>query len=149
MTAESQTASRAPWHLWVVGAAAFLWNGYACYDYVMTQTGGADYLRAYGLTEAQIQHFTAMPAWATALWAIGVWGGALGGLLLLLRRKWALWAFVASLAAFALSLVYSYVLSDAAEIIGPQMTALNVAIGAACVFFVWYAWYAAKRGVLR
>lgn len=149
MTETSQTASRTPWHLWVVGAGALLWNGYACYDYVMTQMGGADYLRAYDFTEAQIQHFTAMPAWATAVWAVGVWGGALGGLLLLLRRKWALWAFAASLAAFALSLVYSYVLSDAAAIMGGEMTTLNAIIGAACVFFVWYAWFMSKRGVLR
>jgi hypothetical protein len=149
MTQAAQAASRTPWHLWLVGAIAVLWNGYACYDYVMMQIGGADYLRQYDFTEAQIQHYTTMPAWATALWAIGVWGGALGGLLLLLRRKWAVHAFAASLAAFVLNLVYTYVLSDAAAVMGSEMTILNGVIGALCVFFAWYAWFARKRGLLR
>lgn len=143
------SGARAPWHVWAVGVAAALWNGYACYDYVMTMQGGADYLRSYGFTEAQIAHYTTMPAWATALWAIGVWGGFAGGVLLLLRSGWALHAFGASLAAFILSLVYTYALSDAGALTGSEGIALNAVIMAGCLFFVWYAWSMRKAGVLR
>jgi hypothetical protein len=39
-----------------------------------------------------------MPAWMTGVWAIGVWGALAGSVLLLLRSKWAVHVFAASLA---------------------------------------------------
>lgn len=138
-----------PWHLWVVGVIGVLWNAYGCYDYVMTNTGGADYLRSYGFTEEQIAYYLGMPAWMTAVWAIGVWGGLLGAVLLLLRMKWALHVFVASLAAFVLSLIYSYGFSNGADVMPPETLYINAVILIGCLFFVWYAWFATKRGTLR
>jgi hypothetical protein len=144
-TQQAQT----PWHLWAVGALALLWNGYGAYDYVMTLTGGEEYLRAFGLSEEQIAYYAATPAWVTAAWAVGVWGGVAGGALLLLRSKWALHAFVASLAGFVLGVIYAYALSNGGQIAGPETAVMNGVIGAGCLFFVWYAWQAGQRGILR
>ena len=97
-----------------------------------------------------IAYMHSYPAWMMGVWAIGVWGGLLGILLLLLRRKWALPVFVASLAAYVLSLVYTYGLSDGASVVGgSQMYIMNAVILAGCVFFVWYSRLMAQRGVLR
>lgn len=139
----------APWHLWAVGVVGLLWNGYGCYDYVMTVTGGEEYLRSYGMTDEMIAYYTAMPAWMTAVWAVGVWGGLLGVILLLLRTKWALHVFVASCAAFILSLIYTYVLSGGAPAMPPGAPIMHAVVLAGCLFFIWYAWFAAKRGILR
>jgi hypothetical protein len=57
--------------------------------------------------------------------------------------------FVASLAAYVISLVYYYLLSNGAQVYGQQMIMLNVVILAACLFFAWYAWRMTKQGVLR
>ncbi len=149
MTGANATAASTPWHLWAVGALGVLWNAYGAYDYTMTQMGGDDYLRAYGMTDAQIAYFNAMPSWMTGVWAVGVWGGVAGGIMLLLRSKWALHVFAASLAAFLLSLVYTYVLSNGGEHAGQQGLILNGVILAGCLFFLWYAWFATKRGILR
>ncbi|MGQ0533538.1 MAG: hypothetical protein ACT4OF_12745 [Caulobacteraceae bacterium] len=149
MTEAVQVKPATPWHLWVVGIVGILWNAYGCYDYVMTNTGGVEYLRAFGFTEEQIAYYTDMPAWMTAVWAIGVWGGVLGAVLLLLRMKWALHVFVASLAAFVFSLVYTYALSNGAEVMPPESIYINAVILIGCLFFVWYAWFASKRGLLR
>jgi hypothetical protein len=149
MSDTSQSATRAPWHLWAVGVIGVLWNGYGCYDYVMTNTGGADYMRQLGLGEELIAYYMGMPAWMTAAWAVGVWGGLLGAVLLLLRMKWALHVFIASLAAFVLSLVYYYALSNGAAILGGEAYVINAIILIGCLFFVWYAWFATKRGLLR
>lgn len=142
-------AGRTPWHLWLVGAVAVLWNAYGCYDYLMSQTQGDAYLRQGGMTEAQIGYYHAMPPWMTAVWAIGVWGGALGAVLLLLRRRWAFHAFVASIAAYVLSLVYSRLMSNGGQVFGPDTLVMNAVILAACAFFCWYAWRMTKAGVLR
>lgn len=140
--------SAVPWHLWVVGVLALLWNGYGCFDYTMTQTQGDAWLTGMGMTEAQMAYFHAMPAWTHAAWAVGVWGGALGGVLLLLRRRWAMPVFVASFLGWLAGAIYAFGLSNGLEAMG-SMWPMQVVIGAACVFFVWYAWTMGKKGVLR
>lgn len=142
-------AARAPWHLWVVGIVGVLWNGFGAYDYVMTNLQGETYMRSMGVTDAQISYFNAMPSWMMGVWAIGVWGGVLASVLLLLRMKWALHVFAASLAAFVVNLIYTYGLTNGAEVTGQMMMVMNAAILAGCLFFTWYAWTMTKRGVLR
>jgi len=148
-TMNAPTPVRAPWHLWVVGIVAILWNGFGAYDYVCTNVQGDAYMRSVGMNDAQIAYFHAMPAWMTAVWAVGVWGGVLGGLMLLLRSKWALHVFAASLIAFVLSLVYAYGLSNGGEVMGQQVMIMQGVILASCLFFVWYARRVTQQGLLR
>ena len=137
-----------PWHLWVVGVVTLLWNSFGCVDYTMTQTRQDEWFAQMGMTAAQLEYFNAMPAWTHAAWAIGVWGGALGGILLLLRRKWAVPVFVASFLGWLAGAIYAFALSDGLEAMGP-MWPMQIVIGGACVFFIWYAWMMEKKGVLR
>ena len=102
-----------------------------------------------GMTPEQIAHYQEMPVWMTAVWAIGVWGAFLASILLLLRRKLAFAVFVLSLAAFLLSLVYTYVLTDGGAIMGRQMAIASTVIAILLLFFSWYSHAMAKRGVLR
>ena len=139
---------KAPWHFWLVGLIGLPWNGFGAYDYFMSQSGGGAYLRSLGMTDAQIAYFAAMPAWAISVWAIGVWGALAGTILLLLRRKWALPVYGISFAAFLLSLVYTYALSDGARIMGDGWV-MSLVIAAGCIFFIWYAFAMRKRGLLR
>jgi hypothetical protein len=147
-TVDAPRAS-APWRYWVVSVLGVLWNAFGAYDYFMSKTGGDAYMRQAGMSEAQIAHMHAYPAWMSADWAIGVWGGLLGALLLLVRSRYAFHAFVASLAAFVVMLVYTYALSDGAKVMGQQGMIFNVLILAGCLFFVWYSRLMTKRGVLR
>jgi hypothetical protein len=149
VTDTAPAKSGAPWHLWVVGVVSLLWNAFGCYDYYMTNTGGDEYLRSYGMTEQQIAFYHAMPAWMTGAWAIGVWGALLGSILLLLRSKWAFHVFVISFAAFLVSVIYTYGFTNVAEVNGATGMIMNVVIAASCIFFIWYAWFATTRGILR
>ena len=45
---------KAPWHLWVVGIIAVLFNGFGAFDYVMSMTQGVGYLSSMGMTPEQI-----------------------------------------------------------------------------------------------
>jgi hypothetical protein len=150
------TARRTPWHLWAVGLGSLLWNAYGCYDYLMTNLRGEAYLREAAAsmkwdaadTDAFIAYYNSMPAWMTAVWAVGVWGALAGSMLLLLRRKLAVPVFAASLIAFVLSVLSTFVLLDAPEAVR-STAVIQAVIFVACLFFVWYAWTMAKRGVLR
>ena len=148
MTAAGIGGARTPWHLWVVGVVAILWNGFGGFDYTMTQLQGEAWLVRFGMTEAQIAYFNATPAWAHGAWAVGVWGGLLCGLLLLMRRKWAMPVFVVSFLGWVAGMVYAFGLSNGMEAMG-EMWPMQIVIGAACVFFIWYAWTMSNKGVLR
>jgi hypothetical protein len=146
MTAATQ--GKTPWHLWAVGIVGLLWNAYGGYDYFMTKTGGEAYLRSLGMTEAQIAHYASMPAWMTAVWAVGVWGALLGTVLLLLRSKFAVPVFAASLVAFVASVVYSAFISPVPGM-GATVWAMYGVIFAGCVFFLWYSMRARRLGHIR
>lgn len=139
--------ARAPWHLWVVGVVAVLWNAVGAMDYVMTQTRNADYMA--GFTPEQLAFFYGLPAWTIAAWAIGVWGGVLGSLLLLLRKQIAVWVFLASLVGVALTTFQNYVLSNGMEVIGgPASVAFTAVIFLIALALLLYARAMRKRGVL-
>jgi len=145
----TDTTTKTPWHLWLVGVVAVLFNAIGVFDFVMSMAQGASYMASAGMTPAQIAHYQQMPAWMTADWAIGVWGAMLASVLLLLRNRLAFPVFAVSLAAFLISLVYTYVLTDGGAIMGRQMAITSAVIAALLAFFTGYAWRMARRGVLR
>ncbi len=151
MTATDVTAgsARTPWHLWVVGVVALLFNGIGVYDFVMSFTQGAAYMADMKMTPEQIAHYLGLPLWMQVVWAVGVFGAFLASILLLLRKKLAFPVFVVSLAAFLLSLVYHYVLAGAGDIMGQSTVISSVVITAILLFLIWYSRLMARRGVLR
>jgi len=90
------TASRAatPWHLWVVGVVTLLFNAMGIISYLSTKLGK---LEEMGMTPEQIAFMQAYPAWASAFWALGVWGAFAGSVLVLLRSNWAVAAMAVGL----------------------------------------------------
>lgn len=139
---------RAPWHLWLVGIVALLWNGFGAIDYTMTQLQGDEWLANMEPTQALLDWYHGLPAWYDAAWAVGVWGGLLGGLLLLLRRRWATPVFVLSFLGWAAGAVYAFFLSDGIEVMGAYWP-IQLVHGAAAVLFIGYALVMARKGVLR
>lgn len=141
--------TRTPWHLWAVGIFAVLFNGFGAYDYVMSMTEGATHMANMGMTPGQIAYYEAMPGWMTGVWAIGVWSALLASVLLLLRNRLALPVFVLSLAAFLLSLLYTYGLSDGGQVMGQTVAITSGVIALLLLLFVAYTQAQAARGVLR
>jgi len=138
---------RTPWHLWVIGAIAVLWNAMGAFDYVMTETRNAAYMSAF--TPEQLAFFYRLPGWVIAAWAIAVWGGILGALLLLLRRRLAVWVFLVSVVAMVVTTIHNYVLSNGLEIFADAGShALTAAIFVIALGLFIYARAMSKRGVL-
>lgn len=140
---------KTPWHLWLVGVIAVLFNFIGVFDFVMSMAQGAKYQASAGMTPEQIAHYQGMPGWMTVVWAVGVFGAFGASILLLLCRKLALPVFVLSLAAFAVSLLYTYVLTNGGAVMGSEMAIASAVIAALLVFFIGYSRVMAARGVLR
>lgn len=142
---------RTPIHLWVVGILSLLWNAGGGYDYYMTRTENAAYLKsAGGDPAALLAYMAAMPLYAQVGWAVGVWASLLGSVLLLMRSRYAVHAFGISL--------LGALVSFASQIMGPaqpaQMTAgvmkyIPFLIIALIAVQLWYASRETKAGVLR
>ncbi|WP_313435707.1 hypothetical protein [Novosphingobium sp.] len=77
---------RTPRHLWIVGVLALVWNAFGCTDFSMTVTRNPEWLAP--LSPEMIDWLDAAPSWTIVTWALGVWGGLAGSLLLLLRSRW-------------------------------------------------------------
>ena len=82
---------------YLISGAAFLWDLLGVSVYVQTVTISPDALAA--LPDAQRALYENMPTWATSAFAIATSGGALGTLLLLLRKAIALPVLIVSLVA--------------------------------------------------
>lgn len=145
----SSMTVKTPWHLWVVGGLSLLWNGFGGYLYLMTQMQGAEFLRSMGSTQAAIDWQASMPAWMNALWAIGVWGGVLGALLLLMRMKWAMYAFLASLAAMLISLVASLTVFNGMDVYTTAELVQTAVLTFIAIGFLLYSRMMVRKGVLR
>lgn len=151
---QQAVSARTPAHLWIVGILSLLWNCFGAYDYTMTKMRNMDYLQGMmpgADVDRMLAYLDAMPMYAHFGWGLGVWAGLLGAVLLLMRSRYALWAFSASLIGMALSFGGQYV---AGPPMPPEMTEgamkyMPLVIVALGVAQAWYAWRETKAGVLR
>jgi hypothetical protein len=141
-----EVRAKTPVHLWIVGVLALLWNSMGAFDYLATQLQLEFYMSQF--TEEQLAYFTSFPKWMVAFWAFGVWGAFVGTIGLLLRKKWAVWAYGISVVGMVFTTIYNFGLSNGAEIMGTAGAVFTVFIWIVALLLLWYAWTQAKRGVL-
>jgi len=137
-------SAKAPASLQVIGWVALLWNLVGVVMFFM-QTGLTPEQIAAMPPERQVV-YEAMPPWLTVAFGVGVFGGVLGALGLLLRKRWAVAAFAASLLAVVANMVGVYVHTPAWEISGAAGLPLGVLLIAIAGFLFWYARRAGARG---
>jgi hypothetical protein len=139
-------ATKTPIHLWIVGIVALLWNLIGAYDYLMTQTENEGYMSQF--TPEQLDFFYGFPAWLVAFWAIAVWGGVLGAVLLLLRKKIAFPVLAVSFVCMVVTSIRNYVFAGGADIVGGTGLIFSVVIFIVALALVFYARAMAGKGVL-
>ncbi|MDB5699540.1 MAG: hypothetical protein JWN69_2344 [Alphaproteobacteria bacterium] len=140
--------ARTPVHLWIVGIVSLLWNAFGAFDYIMTQTQNGAYLAQF--SEADRLYFQSFPGWMEAAWALGVWGGVAGSLLLLARSRHAEFAFGLSLLGLVVATIYQHGLSALpVDLRSGSMLAMTAAIWAVAIALFAYAHQMRARGLLR
>jgi hypothetical protein len=146
-------SARTPAHLWIVGILSLLWNCFGAYDYVMSHMRNAQYLASSmpGVDpNAALAWMDSFPVYAKIGWALGVWGALLGAILLLIRSRYAVWAFTVSLLGIILSIGWQIAVAPKlAGAEGMMYTLMPVIIILIGVFMLWYAWSMEKKGVLH
>jgi hypothetical protein len=84
--------SGAHWSFWIIGAIGLVFNLMGCMNFISQMN--ADMVSS--MPEAYRAIVESRPAWGTGAFALAVFGGALGCLLLLLRKSTAFYVFIAS-----------------------------------------------------
>jgi len=144
----SAATRRVPAHLWIVGILALLWNAMGCIDYVMTKTENQTYLAK--LPADQIAYMHSLPAWVTSAWALGVWGGLAGAILMLMRSRYSVWAFALSVIGAVVGIGYqTFMTQQPASMKTGAMAVMPWVVVVICAFLLWYSWSQGKRGALR
>ncbi len=139
---------RTPWHLWVVGVLAALWNGFGVLDYTMTQTRNPTWMAQ--LTPDQVAWLDNASMVAHGSWAFGVWGGLAGSLLLLARSRHAVTVYVVSLLGLAVNTAYQLTAPmPSGHMDSTAALVLHAAIWAVAIALLVYAIRMRRRGVLR
>ncbi len=123
-----------------------LWNGVGAMAYVADATIAADALNA--LPEAERALRASSPAWATAAFAVAVFGGVVGCLLLLVRSRWTPPVLVVSLLGVAVQMTHAFLIANSFEVYGPDGLVMPALVLTFSLILVWFAQHARTRGWL-
>lgn len=140
-------ARRTPWHLWVVGVLSLLWNAVGAADFTLTQMQHEPYMSNF--TPEQLEYFYGFPIWVIVCWGIAVWGGVLGSILLLMRRRPAALAFFVSLLAMIATSVHNLLLSNGLAVMGDTAAWFSALIFVIALALFVYAGIMNRRNILR
>lgn len=100
----TKTVSAVHWSFWAISTVALIWNVMGSINFLM-QMNAAALTLFYESHRAIIE---GRPAWVTVGFAIAVFGGALGCLLLLLRKSAAYYLFIASLLGIIVIFIHGF-----------------------------------------
>lgn len=141
-----ETVNNPPKVFYWISAAALLWNISGIAAYIGQVSMSPETLAQ--MTEAQRALYENVPVWATSAYAIAVNAGALGCLLLLLRKAVALPVLVVSLAAVLVQMGHAFFMTNSIEVLGAGAVVFPLVIIAIGAYLVWYANDARSKGWL-
>jgi len=127
------------WSFWVIGAITLIFNVMGVINYFVQMN--ADSLTSF--PEQYRPIIEGRPAWATAAFAIAVFGGALGCLLLLFRKSAAFYVLIASLLGVIVTMMHIFGVAGFSSFeiwIGVLMQLVVTA------FLIWYSKQAESKG---
>jgi hypothetical protein len=133
-----------PVWFWVISVLALLWNSAGVLAYLGRAFITDDMIAA--LPEAQQAEFLVdYPAWYTAAFATAVFGGVIGSMLLLVRKKWAHLLFVIS--AFGAIIQHIYLFTNVEmNLVQLVMPILVIVV---CLFLIWFAKNSIAKGWIK
>lgn len=135
MTAIPSLSTRLSSPLWLTAVAlgGIAWNVFGVVQFAGAVTATEASLVASGLTPEQAAVMTGYPAWMTVAFAIGVFGGLAGSILLLLRHRLTGRVLGVSLAAYVALWIGDWIHGVFAAMGAPQVIVLTTVVAIAAV----------------
>lgn len=118
-----------PGYYWAIAVVGFLWNCIGVYFYMMAKLDPQTTMA--GMPPGMRDYVLNMPLWAHVGWSLGIWGSFVGSVLMLLRRRQAVAAFLVSL----LGAIGSFTAQAQAGVLTPAEPIMILAIIAFLLLF--------------
>ncbi len=131
MTIANPARSNVPVWYWAAAGLGLVWNAYGVQQFVGSLSATEDTLIAQGMTPEQAQVMLTYPGWMTLAFAVGVFGGLAGTVLLLLRRKESLPVLAVSLVAYIALYIGDITEGVFAALGAPQVIVLTIVVAIA------------------
>lgn len=128
---------------WIISVAALIWNIMGVIAYLGQAYMTEEVLKA--LPEGEQAYHNNVPAWVTAVFAIAVFAGVFGSLVLLMRKKWATILFTVSLIAVIAQFIYNVFIQKFVELSGEKII-WPIVVLIIAVLLVFLSRKAAKEG---
>ena len=130
------TGTKVHWSFWLIGVVALLWNIGGAINYIMQM----DLEFVSTMPETHRAIIEDRPVWATGGFAVGVFGGALGCLLLLFRKTISLYVFTVSLVGILVTMAHTVnVASSKIEFSSGEIFMMILSPIIVSVFLIGYA----------
>jgi hypothetical protein len=141
-----ETVSGVHWSFWVIGVVTLVWNIMGAMNFVVQMNTDM----VAGMPDTHRAIIESRPAWATAGFGFGVFGGTLGCLLLLLRKSAAKYLFMASLLGVIVTMVHTLRVANSEIDFGPFEVSMMIVMPLlVAALLVWYSKHAESRGWIR
>ena len=127
------------WSFWLICVFGLIWNAMSCMNFVMQFN--SEMLSNYPDEARKLVE--TRPAWSTFAFAVAVFGGLVGDVLLILKRKLALYVFSISVLGVLLTNIHTIQISTSPNIL--VGSGMSLAIGS---FFVWYVTFCNNKSWL-
>jgi hypothetical protein len=138
------TSARAPYWITAAALGGMAWNIFGAIQFAGSVAATKASLIASGLTADQATVMAGYPAWMTAAFAVGVFGGLAGSILLLLRRSVAAQVLLVSLLAYVALWIGDALHGVFAAMGAPQVVILSLVVAIAAGLLVLSRHSAAK-----
>ncbi len=138
--------NRVPKWFVAVAIVALLWNLLGCLAFFSDLRLSPEDLAK--LSAAQQSLYNARPGWAIAATALAVFGGAIGSIGLLLRKKWAFVLFSLSVISVLVQDFGLFVLANGVALAGSVAVVLQLLVLAIAIGLVFLSRAAIARGWL-
>ena len=133
----------AGWYM-IAAVASLLLMGLFCVLYIMHVTANPG-----SMPLDQRAAYEATPAWVVGAFGVGAWVGAVGGILLVLKRRQAEIAMLASLAGMLVWLAGSLAVGQLREAMSANDLLVIIGMVAISWTIFWFARHSRQRGWLR
>ena len=141
-----ETAKPATW-FWIVSVLILLWGAIGVFAFYTDVTMNAEMLAT--LDDYDRAMYLRRPTWFATVYGLATWGGLLGGVALLLRRRLAMILFLLSAVAIVVQFGWVFGVTDLIAEKGVWTLIFPAVILAIAILQIWFASLAKKRGWLR
>jgi uncharacterized membrane protein len=138
------TTANVPTWFKVTAIIALIWNLLGVIAYLGQAFMPPELLEA--MPEAERALYENTPAWVTAAFATAVWGGALGSLLLILRKSAAVQVLIISLIGIAVQLSWNLFFGKTMEVYGPGSMVMPIMVLLIGIYLVFFAKSSKSKG---